>query len=187
MPNALSDKSSNPSQSKKGQYSPMTLFWLGLIVVSVVLDQITKYWAESSLKFAEPVPILPFLNWKLVYNKGAAFSFLSNAGGWQRWFFVGLSVVVVLVLLVWVLRLGKKMKVLAVGLSLVISGAIGNNLIDRVLHGHVIDFIHVYYQSWSFPVFNIADCAITFGAILMFYHILFLEGKSNDSAESKVN
>lgn len=157
------------------------LSWLGLTFISVVLDQITKYMANTQLVYNESVPVLPFLNWTLRYNPGAAWSFLADAGGWQRWFFIGLSALVSIVLVFWLMRMDKNMKTLSASLALILSGAIGNNLIDRVLYGHVIDFIHVYYQSWHFPAFNIADSAITLGVILMLIDAFFLEGKRKQS------
>jgi len=102
----------------------------------------------------------------LAHNYGAAFSFLSDAGGWQRWLFTGLASVVTLVLIVWLFRLQAKEKLTAAGLGLIIGGAVGN-LIDRVLNGYVVDFIDVYYQDWHWPAFNLADSAITCGVILL--------------------
>ena len=140
--------------------------WLWLSAVVVVLDQITKYIAESKLDFRVPVDIFPSLNMTLVYNRGAAFSFLSDAGGWQRWFFITLSSVVSIALVYWLRNVEKDRIFLAAGLALVLGGAVGN-LIDRSLYGHVIDFIDVYYQNWHFPAFNIADSAISLGAGLL--------------------
>jgi signal peptidase II len=132
----------------------------------VILDQITKYFAENSLDYRVPVNVFASLNMTLVYNKGAAFSILSDAGGWQRWFFMALSLVISTVLVVWLYKLDKSRAYLAWGLALILGGAIGN-LIDRSLYGHVIDFIDVYYSTWHFPAFNIADSAITMGAGLL--------------------
>ena len=132
----------------------------------VILDQITKYLAESSLDYRVPVNVFTSLNMTLVYNKGAAFSFLSDAGGWQRWFFMALSLVISTVLIVWLYRLDKSRAYLAWGLALILGGAIGN-LIDRSLYGYVIDFIDVYYSTWHWPAFNIADSAICIGAGLL--------------------
>ena len=140
--------------------------WLWLSAVVVVLDQITKYIAESKLDFRVPVDIFPSLNMTLVYNRGAAFSFLSDAGGWQRWFFMTLSAVVSIALIYWLRNVEKDRIFLSAGLALVLGGAVGN-LIDRSLYGHVIDFIDVYYQNWHFPAFNIADSAISLGAGLL--------------------
>ena len=114
----------------------------------------------------QPVAILPSFNLMLTYNTGAAFSFLREAGGWQRWFFLSLSIAVSIGLIVWLTRLKPEEKRLALALALVLGGAIGN-LIDRTWLGHVIDFIQLYYQNWYWPTFNIADSAITVGAVLL--------------------
>lgn len=140
--------------------------WLWLSLVVVVLDQISKQLIESSLLVYETVPILPYFNLTLAYNEGAAFSFLSDQGGWQRWFFALVAAVVVLILTVWLARLRHE-RLLAVSLSLVIGGALGN-LLDRLLFGHVIDFLDFYYQTYHWPAFNVADIAITLGVALMF-------------------
>ncbi|WP_260293300.1 signal peptidase II [Sedimenticola hydrogenitrophicus] len=140
--------------------------WLWLSLVIVVLDQISKQLIESSLLVYETIPVLPFFNLTLAYNEGAAFSFLSDQGGWQRWFFALVAAVVVLILTVWLARLRHE-RLLAVSLSLVIGGALGN-LLDRLLFGHVIDFLDFYYQTYHWPAFNVADIAITLGVALMF-------------------
>jgi signal peptidase II len=140
--------------------------WLWLSLVIVVLDQISKQLVESSLLVYETIPVLPFFNLTLAYNEGAAFSFLSDQGGWQRWFFALVAAVVVLILTVWLARLRHE-RLLAVSLSLVVGGALGN-LLDRLLFGHVIDFLDFFYQSYHWPAFNVADIAITLGVALMF-------------------
>ena len=137
-----------------------------LAIVIVVLDQWTKNLASSQLTYALPVEILPVFNLTLQHNTGAAFSFLADAGGWQRWFFTTISAVVSIVLVVWLSRLGSQQRLLAVSLSFILGGAIGN-LWDRLLQGYVVDFISVHYNDWYFPAFNIADSAITIGAALM--------------------
>ncbi|WP_019531170.1 signal peptidase II [Dasania marina] len=137
---------------------------LALVLVSV--DQWTKTLADSQLQYGNPIAILPVFNLMLQYNQGAAFSFLSDAGGWQRWFFTAISAVVSVALVVWIYKLKPQEKMLAVALTFILGGAIGN-LWDRVMLGHVIDFISVHWQSSYFPAFNIADSAITIGAILM--------------------
>lgn len=154
--------------------------WLGLTVFAVILDQWTKWLAETHLVFHEPVPVIPMLNWTLAYNKGAAFSFLSNAGGWQQYFFIALASVMSIVFAIWLLRLPKKLIVLPMALALVLGGALGN-LIDRIALGHVVDFIHVYWQDSHFPIFNLADCAITLGAILLLVDSFFLEKERTES------
>jgi len=142
------------------------LKWLWLSVVVVVLDQATKYLASSELQFAVPVPVLPFFNFTLLHNTGAAFSFLSDASGWQRWFFVGTALVVSLVIVVWLRRMGKHEVWIAVALSLILGGAVGN-LIDRINFGYVVDFVDLYYGQWHWPAFNVADSAITVGAAIL--------------------
>jgi signal peptidase II len=142
----------------------MKFFWLSGLVI--ILDQITKVIAESNLDYRVPDNVFAGLNMTLVYNKGAAFSFLSDAGGWQRWFFMALSLVISIVLIIWLRNLDKSRVYLAGGLALILGGAVGN-LIDRSLYGYVIDFIDVYYSSWHWPAFNIADSAITIGAGLL--------------------
>lgn len=148
------------------------LKYLWITVLIIVFDQMTKQLAEHYLIFHNPVPIIPFFNLTLSYNTGAAFSFLSEAGGWQRWFFIGLALLVSAVILFWLYKLPKTDKWVAVALALVLGGAIGN-VIDRFLFGHVIDFLHVYYQQWSWPIFNIADSAISIGVAVLLIDSLF--------------
>lgn len=163
-------------------FYPQNAVWLALTVFAVVLDQWTKRLAETHLIFHEPVPVMPMLNWTLAYNKGAAFSFLSNAGGWQQYFFIALASVMSVIFAVWLLRLSPKLIVLPMALALILGGAVGN-LIDRIDLGHVIDFIHVYWNDSHFPIFNIADCAITLGAILLLVDSFFLESKRKNDDE----
>jgi len=143
------------------------LSWLALSAVVIALDQLTKHIALGALQPYAPHEVIPgLLNWTLAFNTGAAFSFLHDAGGWQRWLFSALAVTVSLVLIVWLRRLPRSDWRTALPLSLVIGGALGN-LIDRVRLGHVTDFIEVYYGQWSWPAFNIADSAICVGAVLL--------------------
>ena len=142
------------------------LRWLWLSFIIILLDQASKQLVENSLLVFESVSLLPFLNLTLVYNEGAAFSFLSDQGGWQRWLFVLLAGAVTLVLLFWLRRLRNTELWLAVALSLIIGGAVGN-LLDRLLFGHVIDFIDIYYRQWHWPAFNVADSAISVGVVLI--------------------
>ena len=148
------------------------LKWLWLSGVVIVLDQLTKTIADTYLQFHQPVPLFPMFNLTLSYNAGAAFSFLSEAGGWQRWFFTVLAIVISLVLVVWIKRLKKDELWNAVALSLILGGAIGN-VIDRILFGYVIDFLDVYYQQWHWPIFNIADSAISIGVAVLLFDGLF--------------
>ncbi|MEW8690671.1 MAG: signal peptidase II [Candidatus Thiodiazotropha endolucinida] len=147
--------------------------WLWLSLLVIVLDQVSKQVAESALTLYESVRVLPFFDLTLLYNKGAAFSFLSDQGGWQRWFFIVLAIGVTIVLIGWLWRLKRDEQWVAVALSLIIGGAIGN-VIDRILFGQVIDFLHFHYQQHYFPAFNVADSAITVGVIIMLYDALVL-------------
>ena len=142
------------------------LKWLWLSLLAVILDQASKLAIAGSMQLYQSIQIMPYFNLTYVHNTGAAFSFLSEAGGWQRWFFAGLALVISVVIAVWLARLKQHETLLAVALSLVLGGAIGN-LIDRLAYGYVIDFLDVYYQTWHWPAFNIADSAITLGVILM--------------------
>ncbi|KAF0569227.1 Lipoprotein signal peptidase [Psychrobacter nivimaris] len=152
--------------------------WYALALIIIVIDQWTKWLAETKLTFHDPVPVIePFLNWTLAYNYGAAFSFLADAGGWQKWFFSGLALLMSLFLIIYLLKAPRKATLLSLGLAMVLGGALGN-LIDRLLHGHVIDFIHVHYADvWHYPIFNIADIGISIGVLLIVIDMLFLEKK----------
>jgi len=157
----------------------LTAKWLSLSAVVILLDQLTKRLAEAGLTYAEPVAVLPSFNFTLLYNRGAAFSFLDDAGGWQRWFFVAVSVLASVALLFWLGKLKAEQRLLAVALALILGGAIGN-LIDRLWLGHVIDFIQVYYRDFYWPAFNIADSAITVGAVLLVWDALFGRHRQSD-------
>lgn len=152
-------------------------FWLLLAVLVIALDQATKVLATNLLEYARPVEVIPVLNWTLLHNTGAAFSFLSDAGGWQRWFFTLVSVVVSLGLIVWIFRLGPAAWLQKLSLTLILGGALGN-LWDRLALGYVVDFIQVHYAESYFPAFNIADSAITVGAIILLAYSFFFESKS---------
>lgn len=175
----------NPNH-KKGwfQFYPHNLVWVGLSIIAIILDQWTKSIAVTHLYYADPVPVLPFLNWTLLYNYGAAFSFLSDAGGWQRYFFTTLAGLVSVVFVFWLMRMPKQLKVLPMAIALILGGAIGN-LIDRISLGYVVDFIHVYYNNSHFPAFNLADSAITLGVILLLIDTFFLEKKRSQRAEAQ--
>jgi signal peptidase II len=142
--------------------------WPYLILAALVLtaDGISKQLALNYLSLYQPLPVFPGLNLRLAFNTGAAFSFLHDAGGWQRWFFVGLSTLVSLVLLVWIRRSQNQPLLFRIALAMITGGAIGN-VIDRLIYGHVVDFIDVYYASWHWPAFNIADSAIVMGALII--------------------
>ncbi|MBB1126360.1 lipoprotein signal peptidase [Thiospirillum jenense] len=140
--------------------------WLWLAGIILVLDQLTKGLAELNLPLHQPVPVMPLFNLTLVYNTGAAFSFLAEAGGWQRWFFIGLAILVTSVLIAWLKQLTVTQRLAAAGLALLIGGAIGN-VLDRIVRGAVVDFIDIYYANWHWPAFNLADSAITIGVGLL--------------------
>lgn len=158
--------------------------WLWLSALMIVLDQLTKKIAEAELLLHKPVAIFPSFNLTLMYNKGAAFSFLSDAGGWQRILFVSLSTIISVFLVIWLKQISqdekqKNNQLLQIAIALILGGAIGN-LIDRALTGAVVDFIQVYYSTYYFPAFNIADSAITVGATFLILDI-FLETKRGNS------
>ncbi len=155
------------------------LKWLWLSLLIFALDQMSKLWVVANFGLYESIQIMPQLNLTYVRNTGAAFSFLSSAGGWQRWFFVAVAMVASIVLSVWLARLKTSERWMAVTLSLILGGAIGN-LYDRIAYGYVVDFIDVYYQSWHWPVFNIADCAISVGVVMMLIDT-FRTQPANDS------
>ena len=140
--------------------------WLWLSLVVILLDQATKFLVTRFLELYERVEVLPVLDFTLLHNTGAAFSLLAGASGWQRWFFIGLACVVSVVLVVWIWRTPRGEKLLPLALALILGGAIGN-VIDRIWHGYVVDFIHAHWGEAYFPAFNIADSAITIGAALL--------------------
>jgi signal peptidase II len=140
--------------------------WLWLSAVVLVLDQCSKLMAEAMLSLHSQVHVMPFVALRKAYNTGAAFSLFHDGSGWQRWFFIALAVLVIGVLVVWLRQIAASQARTALALALILGGAAGN-LIDRVVYGHVIDFIDLYYGSWHWPTFNIADSAITVGACVL--------------------
>jgi signal peptidase II len=154
--------------------------WLLLSLLVLVADRLSKDFFETSLTLYQRIEVVAgYFDWTLAYNTGAAFSFLADADGWQRWFFAAIAIVVSVVLVVWIKRLKANETLLAAALALVLGGALGN-LYDRVVLGHVVDFILVHWQNrWYFPAFNIADTAITIGAIFLALDMF----KSNKSEE----
>lgn len=142
--------------------------WLWISVLVFVLDQATKFYFEGTLRLYQQVVVIPdYFSWTLAYNTGAAFSFLADESGWQRWLFALIAVGVSGVLVVWMKRLKHDETWLAIALALVLGGALGN-LLDRMLLGHVVDFILVHWQNrWYFPAFNLADSGITVGALML--------------------
>ena len=140
---------------------------LAISLAVIILDQVTKLWAASVLSYATPVAIFPGFNLTLLHNPGAAFRFLGDADGWQRWFFLALALGVSGWLVLWLRKLGEHERWMGLSLSLLIGGALGN-AIDRVYLGYVIDFIDLYCCGYHWPAFNIADSAISVGAVLLF-------------------
>jgi signal peptidase II len=175
--------------------SPKHWLWITLLVI--VLDQLSKLIADHYLQFHRPVEIMPMFNFTLMYNKGAAFSFLANQGGWQRWFFAILALVVSGFIIFWIRKLKNEQTWTAIALALVLGGAVGN-LIDRVMYGRVIDFIDLYVNFklpmlnlwqdgfWHFATFNVADIAITLGATLLVFISLFQKDDEAEKVKPKV-
>jgi signal peptidase II len=156
------------------------LGWFSLALLVLLLDQWSKTLATAQLDYARPVEIFWFLNMTLHHNSGAAFSFLSDSGGWQRWFFTAVAVVACTVLSVWLSRLRRDEWLLALSLALILGGAAGN-LYDRLMLGYVVDFISAHYENSYFPTFNIADSAISVGAALMILDTLLDSGRRRAS------
>jgi signal peptidase II len=142
------------------------LKWLNLTALVIVLDQLSKWIIDHSMTLHESISIVPFFNLTRAHNYGAAFSFLAEAGGWQRWFFMLLALVVSVILVLWMKKLKPNARLEAASLAMILGGALGN-MIDRVVHGYVIDFLDVYYGNYHWPAFNIADSAICIGAVLL--------------------
>ncbi len=140
--------------------------YLALAAVLILLDQLTKWIAVTSLSFGQRIPAIEgFFDFTLVYNRGAAFSFLASAGGWQRWFFIGIGIAAA-VFIVWMLARHGSQRMFSVALTLILAGAVGN-VIDRIWQGKVTDFLLLYWRDWYWPAFNLADSAITCGAALL--------------------
>ena len=139
--------------------------WLVLASVLIMLDQLTKLYFDGLLRYGQRIVVLPFFDFTLLYNPGAAFSFLAQADGWQRWFFtiLGLGASI---FIVWMMHKSRSNKRLMLALTLILGGALGN-VIDRIAYGHVVDFLLFYWKDWYYPAFNIADTCITLGAILL--------------------
>ncbi|MGB1261525.1 MAG: signal peptidase II [Cognaticolwellia sp.] len=162
----------------KTLFTETGLRWLWLTVLCLIADQVTKQWVVSAFNLHESLNILPFFNLTYVHNLGAAFSFLADQGGWQRWFFTAIATIASVVFTVWLAKTPKSQTLLSIAFALMLSGAVGN-LIDRVLFGYVIDFLDFYGFGYHFPAFNIADSMIFIGAALM----IFDSFKNGDSGE----
>ncbi|NNJ78524.1 MAG: lipoprotein signal peptidase [Xanthomonadales bacterium] len=154
-------------------FPPISWAWLLVSAMVIVLDWQTKQLASYYLQLYRSEEVFSWLNITLAHNYGAAFSFLADAGGWQRWFFVSLASVISVVLLVWLVRLPRREWATALGLALILGGAIGN-VVDRVRLGYVVDFIDVHFGGWHYPAFNVADSAITCGVILLLVDAIVL-------------
>ncbi|GAA6170611.1 signal peptidase II [Colwellia sp. KU-HH00111] len=142
------------------------LRWLWLTLLCLILDQVTKHWVAGSMNLGDSINVLPIFNITYVHNLGAAFSFLADQGGWQRWFFTAIATIASIVFTVWLAKTPKSQPLISIAFALMLSGAVGN-LIDRALFGYVIDFIHFHWEGNHFPAFNVADSMIFIGAALM--------------------
>jgi signal peptidase II len=160
------------------------LKWLWLSLFIIATDQLTKWFAFTRLREDELVPIMPGFNLTLRFNEGAAFSFLADASGWQRWFFIVLAIAVSGFIVHWLRGLSAREKMSALALSAVLGGAIGN-VIDRIYLGKVIDFIDVYYEAYHWPAFNVADSAITVGAVILLFQSVFEKRVQHDANAEK--
>lgn len=158
-------KRSNGNGASRGGGAIGLAPWLGIAVIALLIDQVTKLTILKTFQYGEFRPITSFFNLVLIYNKGAAFSFLAAAGGWQRWFFTLLGVVAAVVI-IWLLKRHNGQKMFCTALALILGGALGN-VIDRVVYGHVVDFLDFYVGNWHWPAFNIADSCIVVGAVLL--------------------
>ena len=160
-------------------FSQTGMRFLWLSVLAFVLDQLSKNWIVDNIEFYQAVQITPFFNLTHVYNYGAAFSFLSDAGGWQRWFFTVIAFGVSGLILWWLKQTTKQQVILPIAFCLILGGALGNAY-DRLLHGYVIDFLVVYYQDWYWPAFNVADSSIFLGATLLIVEMFINKEQKND-------
>jgi signal peptidase II len=150
--------------------NPAMRKWLGVALAVIVADHLTKWWVSATLDYQEAIPVLPFFSLVRVHNTGAAFSLLADAGGWQRWFFIAIGVIATVIIVRLLQRHGHEPG-LAFPLALVLGGALGN-VIDRVVLGHVVDFLYFHYHGFAWPAFNVADAAISVGAALLIWDSL---------------
>jgi len=168
---------------KSGSYS---LRWFAIAATVLLLDQITKLWIMTDFVLGDSRYISSFFNLVRAHNEGAAFSFLSDAGGWQRWFFTFLSTVISVVIVVWLTRLPRQKIIEAIALSLILGGALGN-LYDRVTLGYVVDFLDFHWAGWPFAAFNVADMAISVGAVLIIIDALFFADNASSEGEKSAD
>src|SRR5512139_2249092 len=150
--------------------NPAMRKWLGVALAVIVADHLSKWWVSSTLDYQAAIPVLPFFSLVLVHNTGAAFSLLADAGGWQRWFFITVGVIATVIIVRLLKRHGHEPG-LAFPLAMVLGGALGN-VIDRVVLGHVVDFLYFHYRGFAWPAFNVADAAISVGAALLIWDSL---------------
>jgi signal peptidase II len=157
----------NPSEQPPNKLSPRNplWLWLGLALLVLLLDQFTKVLVLRAFELGDSTPVASFFNLVRVHNHGAAFSFLAGAGGWQRWFFTGIGVFAA-IFMVWMLRSHPTQKLFCLAVALILGGAMGN-VLDRLVHGYVVDFLDFYWGSWHFPAFNVADSGISAGAAML--------------------
>ena len=165
----------------KNMFTETGLRWLWLTAIFLLADQVTKQYVTSNMDLYQSINVLPFFNITYVHNTGAAFSFLADQGGWQRWFFTVIAAIASVVFFVWLAKTPKQKPLLSVAFALLLSGAVGN-LIDRVLFGYVIDFLHFYAGGYDFPAFNVADSMIFIGAAAM-----ILDSVKNKDEDSEAN
>ncbi|MDO7086597.1 signal peptidase II [Pseudocolwellia sp. AS88] len=154
------------------------LSWLWLTLLCLIVDQVTKYLVVDSMELYESIKVFSFFSITYVHNLGAAFSFLADQGGWQRWFFTSIAAIASIVFIVWLAKTPKNQKLLGIAFALLLSGALGN-LIDRVLFGYVIDFLDFYIGNNHWPAFNVADSMIFIGAALMIFDSFKNNNKAN--------
>lgn len=173
-----------PNDANPTKAAESGLWWLWLTALAVILDQTTKILILNTVELSERIPVLSVFNITHMHNYGAAFSFLSDAGGWQRWALTAVALVVSLLLLYWMKNTPKNNKLLGMSYSLILGGAIGN-LYDRIAYGYVEDFLHFYYQNYHFPAFNIADSAITLGAFLLIIEAFTTPKQEEVSSDSQ--
>jgi len=159
------------------------LRWLWLTLLCLVLDQVTKHWVAGSMELYQSITVFPFFNITYVHNLGAAFSFLADQGGWQRWFFTVIAAVASVLFVYWLAKTPKDNRNLGIAFALLLSGALGN-LIDRMLLGYVIDFLDFYVGSYHWPAFNVADSAIFIGAALMILDSFINPSETNEVSSS---
>ena len=165
MVNRLPSKTAGRTGPKKMSATSSLLPWLGLALILLIADQFTKVLILGYYRLGDATTITSFFNIVRVHNTGAAFSFLASASGWQRWFFTGIGVAAA-VFIVWMLKSHPGQKLFSFAMACILGGAVGN-VVDRTLHGYVVDFLDFHYAGWHFPAFNIADAAISIGAVCL--------------------